>query len=295
MLLLIKKWYSIVKKKCELAFYRKRIIKMYGNRNNLGAVDEEHREIVDFLRKNPARVLNYSFVDEMQKNRVEVLKDDREQLLYVLHNGKRMYFPKGWSEQKIAYYYRTISEEQHENSPHRYLTSELLGRDYDTVVDIGGAEGIFALDMIEHVKKIYIFETELYWREALERTFFPWKDKVIVISKYVSEKVGGEYTTLDYELQGEKVDLIKMDVEGAEISVLKGAKSICMANPDMRLLVCVYHYAGEYEEVTRFLNGYEIKERHGYLLYHWGGQRLKSPYLRRGVIEATYKGLGKKN
>lgn len=287
MLQLFRTLYNTQKKKWELNFYRREIIKIYGGGagNYVSDCDEEHREIVNFLRHNPARVLNYSFVDEMEKSYVQVFRDD-EGMMYLLHNGEKMYFPRNWTEQMIREYYLTIMEEQYKDSPHCYLTQELLAQKYDTIVDIGGAEGVFALDMIEHTKKIYIFEAETYWKEPLEKTFMPWRNKVIVIPKYVSNKHNNIYTTLDYELSGEKIDLIKMDVEGAEIDVLKGAIGVCEANKSMRLLICVYHYAQQYEEIKQYLSGYEIKERHGYLLYHWGKERLEYPYLRRGVIEA---------
>ncbi len=285
----LRKWHGNIKKKCELNFYRRKIIKNYEIGELAGDNDAEYKEIVNFLRENNARVLNYSFVDEIEKGCVEVLKDDTEQMMYVLHNGKRMYFPREWSKQKIEEYYKTILEEQHEESPHCYLTSEMLARNYGIIIDIGGAEGVFALDMLGHARKIYIFEAESYWKEALEKTFMPFGEKVTVIPKYVSSKYDDTHTTLDHELKGEKIDLIKMDVEGAEIDVLKGAQGICEANKDMRLLICVYHYAEEYEEVKKYLSDYEIKERHGYLLYHWGTNWLKFPYLRRGVIEAVHR------
>lgn len=46
------------------------------------------------------------------------------------------------------------------------------------IADIGSAEGNFSLSNIENVKKVYLFESDKEWIEALEATFRPWRDKV---------------------------------------------------------------------------------------------------------------------
>ena len=56
-----------------------------------------------------------------------------------------------------------------------------------TLLDVGAAEGFFALSVIEHVKEIILFECDVEWIKALEATFKPWKDKVFIINKYVSK------------------------------------------------------------------------------------------------------------
>jgi FkbM family methyltransferase len=43
--------------------------------------------------------------------------------------------------------------------------------------------------------------------------------------------------TLDSVLEESKVDLVKIDVEGAEIEVIRGMKRIIQSNPDIRLIV----------------------------------------------------------
>jgi len=63
------------------------------------------------------------------------------------------------------------------------------------------------------------------------------------------------------ELNLKKVDIIKIDTEGTELSVLRGAEKTLKANPGMKIIVSSYHYPEEVEGVSQFLKerGFKIK------------------------------------
>lgn len=63
------------------------------------------------------------------------------------------------------------------------------------------------------------------------------------------------------ELNFNTVDIIKIDTEGAEIPILKGAEKTLKANPNAKIIVASYHYPSEKEEVCQFLNerGFKTK------------------------------------
>ena len=63
------------------------------------------------------------------------------------------------------------------------------------------------------------------------------------------------------ELNLEKVDIIKIDTEGAEIPILKGAEKTLKANPNVKILVASYHYPLEKKEVCQFLNEKGLKTK----------------------------------
>ncbi len=74
--------------------------------------------------------------------------------------------------------------------------------------------------------------------------------------------------TLDYLLQSngikhEQVNWIKIDVEGAEYDVLKGAKNILSKSKDISLLIEIHnlttHNTTLYEPIKEFLNSYNFK------------------------------------
>jgi len=71
-------------------------------------------------------------------------------------------------------------------------------------------------------------------------------------------------TTIDKlieELNIKKIDIIKIDAEGAEIPILKGAEKTLKANPNIKLIIAAEHYPLQAKEVCSFLNkkGFKTK------------------------------------
>jgi len=70
--------------------------------------------------------------------------------------------------------------------------------------------------------------------------------------------------TLDNLLKERKmkqIDLIKIDTEGAELSVFKGAEKTLKANPNIKIIVAAEHYPSEVEEVCQFLSKRGLKTK----------------------------------
>lgn len=77
--------------------------------------------------------------------------------------------------------YRGLYAEQDTESPHYYLhrgIEELKGRIF---LDIGAAEGFSSLQFVDWVDRIYLFEYEDEWIEALTATFLPYQDKCEIV------------------------------------------------------------------------------------------------------------------
>jgi len=80
----------------------------------------------------------------------------------------------------------------------------------------------------------------------------------------IIDKIQVNVKTLDtllQELNISKIDLIKIDAEGAEISVLKGAEKTLRANPHIKIIVAAEHYPSQVEEVCSFLNKKAFKTK----------------------------------
>jgi hypothetical protein len=249
--------------------------------------DEEIISVINFFENNGFSVFPYDFIYTYFANKIKVFYDRTCNMKYVLHENKKMYFPVDWTEGKIKNYYNGLLTEQDADSPHRYETNDYKVEAGDVIVDIGSAEGIWALTYVENAKKIYLFECQEHWIQALLKTFEPWKNKVEIIKKYVSNSTKGNEITLDDFLQGKEIDFIKADIEGAEIRFLEGAAKTISNTGNLRLLICTYHKQDDAEKIKGILieHGFSVEYSKGYMIFIYD-KDLKEPYIRRGLIRA---------
>ena len=82
----------------------------------------------------------------------------------------------------------------------------------ETLLDIGAAEAVFTLDTIDYIDRAYLFECDEAWIEALEATFAPWNDKIMIVRKYVSDVDDDNNITLDtfFQDEGRPIDNLSL-------------------------------------------------------------------------------------
>lgn len=248
----------------------------------------EKNEIVDYFANNPLSAFPYDFTKKYNPKDVIVHTDHETMMKYVWHENKRLYFKKSWSEEEVQNYYNSVLQEQDIDSPHRYETIGFQMKYNDTVVDVGVAEGNFSLSVVEKAKKLYLFEADEEWIDALKLTFAPWKDKVEIVCKYVSDNNEGDCITLDTFLGKEKVDFIKADVEGSEKSLLKGSQKILSDTENLRVIMCTYHNQNDAEEINMILkeSNFSTEFSKGYMIFLCE-KVFSAPFLRKGLIRGT--------
>jgi predicted RNA methylase len=252
-------------------------------------VNDEQQEVLGFLERNELKIFSYPFNENYSPEKIEVFTDTEKGLKYVLQDGKRLYFKKRWGEDRIKRAYCDLTREQDPESPHRYLTGEFLIGENDVLADIGAAEGNFSLAVVEKVKKIYIFEYDKEWIEAAKATFAPWADKVEIINKYVSDH--DDESNLNFgTFYNERKDItfLKIDVDGAEASVLKSCDVIFRSPDKVKMALCTYHKNNDEKDFTALLKdyGFEVTPSKGYMINYYD-KKMKAPYLRRGLIRVT--------
>ena len=71
-----------------------------------------------------------------------------------------------------------------------------------------------------------MIECEHKWVEALKKTFEHWKEKVIV-EKMLGDTDDETHISIDGLLKDEKVNFIKMDIEGAEVNAYMVHQAHC--------------------------------------------------------------------
>jgi FkbM family methyltransferase len=107
-----------------------------------------------------------------------------------------------------------------------------------------------------------------YSKETKIRLYVPDEESGYTIYHTLMERTGKNFVevnanTLDYLLQlnqirQEQVKWIKIDVEGAELDVLKGSTNVLSKSKDIALLIEV-HGPANYRPVVEFLNLYDFK------------------------------------
>lgn len=274
-------------------YLSKRVKTFLKEENDLPMEQDEITKIGRFLKCNLIEVFNYPFVHKYNFKKIRISFDEVKCLNYVCTSeGYRLYFKKGMSEKQIENSYNSLCKEQDKESPHFYFFEGLNFTGNTIVADIGSAEGNFSLMIIDKIKELYLFECDDNWRRALEATFEPWKDKVHIVNKYVSNEKKLDTVSLDEYFQDKEAPtLLKLDVEGAEADVLDGAELLLKQRKISDLLVCTYHKHGDAEILAAKLRGwnYFISYSKGYMLFLWeeANYSLKPPYdFRKGLLHA---------
>ena len=266
----------------------------YLKNNLLDVYDNEKKQVINYLRHNKFSVFPYKFTKKYHEKDIVVFMDDACGLNYVLHENKRLYFKRGWNEDTIKRYYNGLLIEQDINSPHRYLYEDFQVNEGDAVIDIGVAEGNFALSIVEKCKKIYLVESDNEWMEALNMTFFPYltEGKVKIINKMVSDNDKNDSITLDNyfikERDIEKINFIKVDIEGYELKFLNGAKSLLENQQQIRVAICTYHQQDAGEKIKDIMTayGFDSKYSKGFMIYFTDAS-AQPCWLARGLLRCT--------
>lgn len=215
--------------------------------------------------------------------------DEQAEMCYVYIDGKKMYYPKGDSRHAVATQINFVHVEQDIDSPHCYLSETFQVNEGDIVIDAGVAEGNFALEIVEKAKKIYLVECQHKWIEALEKTFEPWKEKVVIVEKMLGDTVDDTHITIDAMVEEGYANFIKLNVEGAEMASLEGATEVLKNSSNIRCAICAYHHKNAEKDIRKNLEekGFFTTTTKGYMFFKEDIDSWVDGELRRGLVLAT--------
>ena len=227
------------------------------------------------------------------EEKYEVEWDDELNMPYVMFAGKRMYFPRNFKffAEDGKQYVKGLEFEQQEGSPHTYITDDIYIKEGDVVVDAGVCEGNFAIRYIDRISKLYLIESDPMWFYPLQLTFRDYSDKVEICLKYLGDVDDGKFITLDTLIGDGRVDFIKMDIEGAEISALKGGEKV-FRNNNIRCSICSYHKHNDEKNIRSILSsyGYATDTSHGHMIFPYEDEALLWSELRHGIVYGKKEG-----
>lgn len=231
---------------------------------------------------------------EITFRKVESGKDKKLNMPYVIHNGKKLYYPKSYSvkDAELSYHYivdcdRILGTDT-PGSPHQYQDNVFRLNKGDLLVDVGCAEALFALDNIDMVSKAILIECSSEWIKALKATFAPYKDKVQIVNKLVTDHDSRSTVKLATLLENETSPaFIKMDIEGFEVATVRSATEFLSQRADITLACCTYHKSADADSLERLFTeiGYRYTFSDGYMLFARYDQPAY-PYFRHGLIRA---------
>lgn len=256
-----------------------------------GVYDSVYQQELKYIVEHEKiEVFPYEWIGEYENKEVKIFRDSGKGMKFVIHKGKKLFFPKGYSDSFIKKYYLSLIMEQDARSPHCYFRNNMESLRDCIFVDVGAAEGIVSLEVADVAKNMVLFECNKAWRKALEATFAPWSEKVEIVSRFVGEQNISEENkvTLDEwfsefcRFPKENI-VIKLDVEGNERSALAGAKEL-LDSLVGAVYVCTYHKQEDFDVLSKILAGYHYKlePTEGYMFY---GERGEESF-RKGLIRA---------
>jgi FkbM family methyltransferase len=210
-----------------------------------------------------------------------------------------------------------VQQEFDETHPHNYTTPPIRLTPASVILDVGACEGLFASRAVRQyqVKKVICFEpsarTAVYLRRGAEINGTA--DRIETEICAVGPRSGSVYFTDSAIPEGNKVvdkpahdtkevrqvslddycdqkqirltrtDLIKVDAEGADVGVIKGAERI-IRHGAPQIAVTTYHHPDHAAELIAFLRqvqpGYRLRLKG---LAYWG----EVPKLRPVLLQAA--------
>lgn len=259
----------------------KQILKYYKK-----SQDAELLNLAKYVAENGVHMVPYEFRLNYRPESITVYFDETVKYPYVIVIPNRIYFPNDFKEIEIQNAVACALMEQDEKSPHRYQMPSILNAN-EVAILAGASDGIFCFEIIDKVKKVFLFEADERWMIPLNYTFKDFKDKVEIVQKFISSYDKEDTITLDtfFSKRNERVGYIQADIEGSEKDLLLGADKLLKSNKNMKLSICCYHKQEDQNNLAEILSKYSFKIHYspGYLLM-WMQISLKKPFFRKGVL-----------
>jgi len=194
-----------------------------------------------------------------------------------------LYAPPDLSDDELGYILRESFDDRHW---HHYCAHGTVIAPGDVVVDCGASMGCWLLPFRNAVGTVHFFEPQQAFCRCLEKTYRTELDRgkahihnhaagdVNAVGKFVFAKEGdicgkidfsepGDVSvrTIDTVLDGQRVDYIKADIEGAEANMLRGAaETIRRWHP--KIAITVYHDENDWEALLGFVKSLVPAYRH---------------------------------
>ena len=191
-----------------------------------------------------------------------------------------LYWPKECSLDGI---YQVTSETFDSEDWHYYQKKHTGIEPNEILLDVGAAEGLFALSVADKCSQIVMIEPNDHFARALETTFKPFAHKTTIhnvavgntegtisfnqtslsgkVNLNTDESVSKKITTVDKIINGLPVTYLKADIEGHEFEMLKGAVNTIKNNKPKIVITC-YHRENVASEMIDLVKSFVPEYNH---------------------------------
>lgn len=241
---------------------------LFKSRNNVSLL-----ELIRFTIKPKVKAVASQFINAISTTDL-LYKIDFNVIKYPL------YWPKACSIDGI---YQVTSETFDKEDWHYYQKKHTCIEHNEILLDVGAAEGLFALSVADKCSQIIMVEPNDHFADALKTTFKPFESKTIIHNVAVgstegtisfnqsslSGKVDSDandsslkrITTIDKIINDIPVTYLKADIEGHELEMLKGAVNTIKKNKPKIVITC-YHRENIASEIIDFIKSIVPEYRH---------------------------------
>lgn len=229
------------------------------------------------------RFLTKPKVDTIAKKFIKAIDEKTGDYEVVFHPiSKKLHWPKTFS---MATLYQIVAETFDKQDWHYYQKRHTQIADGEILLDIGTAEGLFPLTVIDKCQKIYMVEPSEIFQACLKKTFAAHTDKIEIFHTAIGNEDGTIYFeenslegTVSHESSAgknkiniqkvdtlfsnnEKITYLKADIEGFEEEMLRGAEQTIKANKP-RIAITCYHTQNNPEEIISIIKGFVPEYKH---------------------------------
>lgn len=228
-------------------------------------------ELIAFLFKPKVGAIAKRYIRSVEP-------DGNFQKLYFHGLDRSLYWP---SRFPVEGAYQVTAETFDTNDWHYYRKPQTPIEPGEILLDIGTAEGLFPLVVLDQCDKIFMVEPSSGFGDALEKTFEVAADKVTIFKTAVGNEdgeIGFEEHSLDGHVSengariairkidslipvDQKITYLKADIEGFELEMLKGAAQTIARNKP-KIAITTYHEANNPSEIIALVKSYVPEYKH---------------------------------
>jgi FkbM family methyltransferase len=216
-------------------------------------------------------------INQLAKKFITKQEEDSEYVKVNFNNiTTTLYWPKSFEINRLN---QVICETFDTKDWHYYQDEKTSIEQNDVLLDIGAAEGLFTLSVLEKCKKIYLVEPSTIFIESLKKTFSNSLNKIELINKAVGNEtaiIQFDENSLDGAITNDKsenskevqldkidnlisaetkIDYLKADIEGFELEMLKGAENT-IKNSKPKIAITTYHDQNNPEEIIQLIKSF---------------------------------------